>query len=412
MQYKIFGCKTNKYYTEKWLNTEFMKNKTGIFVASCIVTDNAKSKWIKFIIDKINNFENLEDKIYLSGCWPIKLGKLREDFFLNYKELESYKDKIILLWEDPTKEWFTNKIAELKKSNLTTRKYIIIQNGCDNYCTFCTTIQARWWHKSRSLDEIIEELTIVDKSWFKEIIITGTNIWAWWCINTKDFSGSKFDKLIDTILTKTSIPRIRISSLWIEYLSDNLIELFKNTRIYPHFHLSIQSGSSKILKLMNRNYNKTFLEEKLNKIRNLEREDGILISIGADFIVGFPWEEDKDFQDTLEIIKNYKITKIHAFPFSIHKNHDNIPASNFKNQIDEKIKKSRMRKIIEIWDEIRNEFINENKWKILNLLVEKLDSNWNFSWWSENYIALNKENFIIEKWQELKNGRIIKGKFI
>lgn len=407
MQHKIFWCKINKYFTEKWLNTSYFDDKKWIFINSCIVTDKAKSKRIKFIKDSISKFQNEDEKIYLSGCWPIRKWELVNNFFDIYPELYSYKEKIILVWEDPEKEWIKEKIDRIKKISISTRKYIIIQNWCDNFCTFCLTIQARWAHYSRSLDDIISEIKEYEKSWIKEIIITWTNIWAWWADDTKNFKQTNFSKLLREILEKTNIPRIRISSLWIEYINDELIELIRNPRIYAHLHLSIQSWNNNILESMNRNYNKKTLEDVLTKLNGLKRDDQIKLSIWADFIVWFPWETEEDFGETLDIIRKYEITKVHAFPFSAHERNDFIPASQFPNQVDEKIKKSRMKSILELWELIRENFLKENSWNELNLLIEKYSAD-KFSWRSENYIQLNETNFRILDWQIIKANNIVR----
>lgn len=408
MDYKIFWCKTNKYYTEKWLNSGLLKDKKWIFVASCIVTQKAKAKWIKFVKDAIKKLKE-DEKVFISWCAAIRKWKLYDEFYEKYQELEIYKDKIVLLWEDPEKEW--EKISSIQWINkfLYTRKYIIIQNWCDNYCTFCMTIQARWSHYSRKSEDIINEIKKFEKIWWKEIVLTWTNIWAWWTENTKDYKNTKFAEILNDILNKTTIERIRISSLGIEYINDELCNIIKNTRIYPHLHLSIQSWSDKILKLMNRNYSKKELESALTKLRWIKRDDNVYLSIWADFIVGFPSEDEEDFEDTLEIIEKFKITKLHAFPFSAHDNNDIIPAAKYPWQISEKIKKDRMKIIMEIWNNIRQDFLRDNSWKELKLLIEKCNADKSiFSWWSENYIALNEKNFIactnseIEIWNVIK----------
>lgn len=407
MQHKIFWCKINKYFTEKWLNTSYFDDKKWIFINSCIVTDKAKYKWIKFIKDSIVSFQSPEEKVYLSGCWPIRKWELVANFYEIYPELSRYKDRIVLLWEDPEKEWINQKIDKIKKISIYTRKYIIVQNWCDNYCTFCLTIQARWWHNSRTLEEIVAEIKEYENSWIKEIVITWTNIWAWWADDTKKFDQSRFAELLKEIINKTNIPRIRISSLWVEYINDELTELIVNPRIYAHLHLSIQSWSDKILTSMNRNYSKSTLENILEKLNNIQRKDWVKLSIGADFIVWFPWENDEDFSETLEIINKYKITKVHAFPFSAHEKNDFIPASQFPNQISEKVKKSRMQQITKIWDVVREDFLSENNGVTLNLLVEKCS--WEkFSWWSENYIQLNEANFQVLDWEMVKTGNIVR----
>ncbi|EKD66587.1 MAG: hypothetical protein ACD_49C00029G0015 [uncultured bacterium (gcode 4)] len=430
MQYKIFWCKTNKYFTEKWLNSEELKNKSWIFVASCVVTDKAKSKWIKFVKDTIKGFENKSDKVYLSWCGPIKKWKLNSDFYKIYPELQEFSDKIELLEEEPEKEinlidsrvkpendrvgenlLFRHPECSVAKSKdlfkIFTRKYLVIQNWCDNNCTFCLTIQARWSHISREIEEIIEE---INSSSAQEVVLTGINIGAWWASNTKKFEETKLSELLSQILEKTKVPRIRISSLGIEYINDKLLEVFKNPRIYPHFHLSIQSGSDKILKLMWRNYSELTLNETLQKLNILERKDWVLVSLGADIIVGFPGETDDDFQKSLKLIQKYNITKLHAFPFSSHQNHHIIPASKLDNQISDKIKRERMREIMKEAKIVENNFYKKNDWKILKILVEKVSQN-SFSGWSENYIPLNKANFKPLKNEQITRWKIFEWRF-
>ncbi len=400
MQYKIFWCKVNKYFAEKWLNSKELKDKTWVFVATCVVTDNAKTKWIKFIINEIKKLKKW--KIYLTWCWVLKKWKINKDFYKIYTELSKFKDKIVLLKENS---------KNIFQKNIYTRKNIMIQNWCDNNCTFCMTILARWKHKSRDSKSIIEEIYNFEKNWWKEIVITWINIWAYWCDNTRNFKNSKFANLLKKILEKTNIPRIRISSIWIEYINKNLIKLFENTRINPHFHLSIQSWSDKILKLMNRNYLRKNITEVLKKLNSLKRDDSVFISIGADIIVWFPGEEEKDFNYSLDFIKKFNITKAHIFPFSSHKKYSTVPASRLPNQINENLKLKRVQKLKKESDLIRSQFIQKNKWKILNILIEKLK--WKtFSWWSENYIELNESNFKPLTWEKIKVWEIIKWIFI
>ena len=216
-------------------------------------------------------------------------------------------------------------------------------------------------------------------------------------------------------MNHTKIERIRISSLGIEYINDNLIKIFENSRIYAHLHLSIQSWSDKILKLMNRNYDRKFLIETLEKLNSIKREDGVMISIWADIIVWFPQENDNDFKDTLNLIEKYNITKVHAFPFSAHENRDFIPASKFPNQVKNHIKMERLRMIIRKWDEVRINFLKQNSWNKFKLLVEKVSNKWVtwlnwFSWWSENYIFLNERNFKVES--QIEIWKIVEWTFI
>jgi threonylcarbamoyladenosine tRNA methylthiotransferase MtaB len=129
------------------------------------------------------------------------------------------------------------------------------------------------------------------------------------------------------------------------------------------------------------------LDYILTKIRNLDRPDKDQISISADIIVWFAWETDEDFQQTVEWVKKYKITKLHAFPFSSHDKWESIPAHLFKNQVPFHIKKQRERELISVWNEIREKFIAENKWLPQKVLIEE-KKNGKWRWWTGNYIQV------------------------
>jgi len=403
METKIFWCKVNKHYTDKWLASKYLKDKSGIFVASCVVTDKAKRKWIKFVINEIWKLKDKE-KIYLSWCWAFDKADVDKNFYDRYSELEKYKKQIVLLQEDPSEIKEEIKI-DLSKS-LFTKKFIIIQNWCDSFCSFCLTVKKRWWHYSKPKEEILKEIINFQDQWWKEVVLTWVNLCAWWQPTTNDFENPKFKELIKYLLENTTIPRIRISSLWPEFLDSETIQLFKNTRIYPHFHFSLQSWSDKILKSMWRHYSAQHLYNILWELRNLKRDDNIKISIWADIIVWFPWETEEDFMDTFNTVKKYNITKVHAFPFSDHKLWENVPAWLYPNQIDEKIKRERLNRLIELWDKIRDDFIKSQIWNEFDILIESVRE-WEFKWWTQNYIEANNSAFDIIEW-EIKRNNIVK----
>ena len=421
MQYKIFWCKVNKYYTDIWLNSGFFLWKKGIFIASCVVTDKAKRKWVKFVIDSIKKLEP-DEKIYLSWCGSLDKWKVLTTFYEVYKELAPYQDKIEVLPEEP--ELVKSKKSPLIPLNkgdcssdsesrgisksIYTKKFILIQSWCDSFCTFCLTVQKRWAHFFRENEAILNDIIEYEKAWGKEIVLTWVNLGAWWLKSTNDLSGSKLSELIKSILQETKIRRIRISSLWPEFVDDKLLKLFENKRIYPHFHYSIQSGSDEILKSMHRHYDSAYIKDMLEKTRNIKREDWVSVSIWADLIIGFPWETEDNFLDTYNLVQDYNITKLHAFTFSPHKYGENVPAWSYKNQIDEKVKKDRFNRISELWEKIRNEFINSQVWITFEVLIESV-KNGQFKWWTENYIEVTNDNFeIIEG--VVKRNEIVVGK--
>ncbi len=414
MQYKVFWCKLNKYYAEEWLKTSFFQDKKGIFLLSCVVTDKAKKKWVKFILDNIKNLKK-DEKIYISWCWSIDKWEKLTNFFDIYKELEKYKDKIEILPEKPEvkmkedKKLQINKLTNLRKilSWIYTKKFILIQSWCDSYCTYCLTVQKRWKHYFREKDEIILDILNYEKSSWKEIVLTWINIWAWWLNSTNEKKERKLSILLEDILKETNIKRIRISSLWVEFVDDKLLKIFENKRIYPHFHYSIQSWSNRILKLMWRHYSWEDVKKLLKKTREIIREDWVSVSIWADIIVGFPWETKEDFLESCNLVSDFQITKLHAFSFSAHKYGETVPASKFLNQIDEKTKKERYNKITQIWEKVRNDFIKSQNWKEFEVLIESVKND-KFKGWTQNYIEVTNDNFEVLGWV-IKRNEIVKG---
>ncbi len=423
MEYKIFGCKVNKYYTDKWLNSEKLKDEKGIFIASCVVTDNAKRKWIKFVKDTFKDLE-VEKKMFISGCWAFKDGRAQEDFFDLYPELNKYKNRIIVLGEDPNevdtslssdkvqtvkqKQISKSKIKNIgsKLSGIYTKKFILIQGWCDSFCTFCLTVIKRWRHFSRSKEDILEEILDFEKTGGKEVVLTWINLSAWWLDTTNDIWKSRLAELLNYLLDNSTIPRIRISSMWPEFIDEECFKVFAKTRIYPHFHYSVQSWSTSILKWMKRHYNWEYMKEILKKTLAIKREDCVSISIGADLIVWFPGETEKDFKDTLGLVKNYWITKLHAFPFSGHEMWESVPAWSLKNQVDGKVKKQRMQTLLAQWDITRDNFVASQKGKTLEVLIEVIKGN-TWKWWTQNYVEADESNFEVISGSIAKNEIII-----
>jgi MiaB/RimO family radical SAM methylthiotransferase len=433
VEFKIFGCKVNKYYTDKWLNSENLAWKSGIFIASCVVTDKAKRKWVKFVKDTVKSWKiSWDKKVYISWCGAFKSWKAQDDFFELYPDLAQHKEIIVILWEDPdeleidkTHNFVGNAVVgdagrrplqqqtsrEISRPNLDklknfkwiyTRKFVLIQWGCDSFCTFCLTVKKRGRHFFRSADDIVEEILEFELGGWKEVVLTWVNLSAWGLDGTNDVSSSRFAELLQIILDKTDIWRIRISSLWPEFITDECLEIFKNCRIYPHFHYSVQSLSTSVLSDMKRHYDWEYMKHLLLKTTNLKRDDWVTISLWADIIVWFPGETDENFRETLEAICEVWIQKVHAFPFSAHEMGESVPAWFFKNQVDEKIKKIRMKELTEATDKIRSDFINSQIWKPLEVLIE-VAKDGKFKWWTQNYIEATEKNFKIHSGVIKKN---------
>ena len=423
MQYKVFGCKVNKYFTDKWLNSEKLKDSSGIFVASCVVTDTAKRKWVKFVKQNIEKLWK-NDKMFISGCGAFEMGKENTSFFDIYSDLKPFQNKIEILPENPDSPDTQGKISpwwilsnNSKLQNLTsklpwntlfTKKFVLIQWGCDSYCTFCLTVQKRGKHFFRDKEDILEEILEAQRNEVKEVVLTWVNLCAWGLENTNKVGKSRFAELLTYILKNSDIGRIRISSLGPEFIDTKVLKIFENPRIYPHFHFSIQSWSSEILKAMRRHYDGIYMRALLQKMREIKRKDDIQISIWADIIVGFPGETEKDFQDTYALVSEFKIGRLHAFPFSSHDYGEHVPAHFYKNQVGESIKKERLHRLLDLWEKVRNEFIESQTWSTFDVLVEGkiLWDTW--SGWTQNYIEVDETNFKITS-GEIKRGALLQG---
>ncbi len=412
MDYKIFWCKVNKYYLNRWLehfsrkesvtqkaneestkqildSSDFPQNNSPLIIATCVVTDRAKSKRIKTAKQALKQWR----KVYLTGCGAFDRGKkITEDkFYRAYPDLLQYQNHIILLWEDPdSKTTRETKKHQFKQGvNIYTKKFIVIQNGCDSYCTFCLTVQKRGKHKTIPFAEIVDQINDFSAIGGKEVVLTGINLSAWGNTSTNEWQDNQFGKMLKKLLQETDIPRIRISSLGPEFLDDHFFQAIQNPRFLPHFHFSIQSFDTNVLKNMKRHYDYLHLKNILTNIRQLKqsRNPQIPISIGADIITSFPWETEEQFQTTLQAIEDFQITKLHAFPFSPHRRWDKVPAGFFDNQIDDPTKKLRQQKIIKLGNSIRKDFIKKNIWITQNILLEE-QKNWYWYGRTENYIGV------------------------
>ena len=191
------------------------------------------------------------------------------------------------------------------------RAYLEIQNGCNHSCTFCIIPQGRGLSKSVPMDTILEKIRNLVNKGFKEIVLTGVDITCW----GSDIAGNdKLGDLVNNILNETpNLPRLRLSSLDVSEMDDNLLHVFKtNKRMMPHLHLSLQSGNNLILKRMKRRHSR---EQAIDLCRNLKAARPEL-TFGADLIAGFPTESDTMFLDTIKLVDECDISWLHIFPYS------------------------------------------------------------------------------------------------
>lgn len=243
-------------------------------------------------------------------------------------------------------------------------------------------------------------------------MFTGINLGAWGARSSNLYRESRIVELIRAVLDETDLERLRISSLGVEFCTPELIALFAESRIVAYAHLSIQSGSTHILDLMKRHYDGDRVQQVLASLRSIQRDDGVRLNIGADLIVGFPGETDMDFEDSRSLIEKYGITQLHAFPFSPHIDHYNVPAGSYDGQIPSHIRDQRQREMLEAGARAFRLFESENIGSRFHVLVEKVLPDGGFEGWTENYIRATHTNFLPDPGQVPERSKILAGTLV
>ena len=377
------GCKVNSYETEVTIN-DFKKamydivpfeEKADVYVINtCSVTNTSDQKSRKIIREAIK--KNKDAIIVVMGCYSqIKHNTLKEidgvDIIIgtNYRTkildfIEKYKknkEKIIKI-DDVNHLKFEN--MKLDKFENHTRAFVKIQDGCNNFCSYCIIPYTRGNIRSKDKNLVIEEVTNLVNNGYKEVVLTGIHTGHYGL----DLENYDFSDLLNELEKIEGLERIRISSIEIKELNEKFINTLKNSKkIVNHIHIPLQSGCDKILELMNRRYNMEFYFNKIEEIRKIRPD----IAITTDVIVGFPDESEEDFNITKENIKKLKFTELHVFPYS---KRENTKAANMKNQIDGNIKKERVRELINLSNDLKNEYYNKFNNKTDDLLVEKFNN--------------------------------------
>ena len=229
--------------------------------------------------------------------------------------------------------------------SIRSRAMIKIQEGCDQVCAYCIVPKVRGRERSIPLDEIVRAVNEREAVGCKEVVLTGTQLGSYGF----DLDGTDIRGLVDALLRRTTIPRIRISSLQPQDISDGLLDLWSDPRLCPHFHVPLQSGSDAILKRMRRRYTASEFFDAIHRIKRTIPGVGVT----CDAIVGFPGETDEDFRQTVDVCQAAELASVHVFPYSIR---DGTSAAHFDGQIDPRIKSQRVRLLSETGDQMAREF--------------------------------------------------------
>ena len=354
--FHTLGCKLNFSETStisrEFINHGFEKVKYSGFadlyiINTCSVTDNADKEARKLI--RQAKKKNPNSAIAIIGCYaqlkPESIAKIDGvDLVLGAEEkfnLIKYLDKIDLNKTSAT--IIQSEISETKEFMPSfsfgerTRSYLKVQDGCDYTCSFCTIPQARGASRSDSIKKTKEIAMQISKTDIREIVLTGVNI--------GDFGKNKAETFLDLIFeldTLENIDRIRISSIEPNLLTNEIIQFCYNSKKFtPHFHVPLQSGSNKILKLMRRRYFAELYKERIEFIKSINPNT----CIGVDVIVGFPGEEEEDFLKTYEFINSLDISYLHVFTYSERPNTDALKIDKIVPK-EERSKRSKMLHIL------------------------------------------------------------------
>ena len=372
------GCKVNQYESDCIMNELMQKgfdvstkleNADVFILNTCAVTNEAERKSRGMIAKFVKLNPNC--RVFVCGC----ASQNSKEQFLKYDNVVEIignigKSKIVEQICDLSKilDKNTNKFADINacrtyeefgfSSPSRTRANLKIQDGCDNFCSYCLIPYIRGRSRSRELDKIVEEAKALSQV-AKEIVLTGINI-----SDYKIDGQLALDKLM--IALKDVDARIRIGSLEVNIITDEFLKTLQTcTNFCPHFHLSMQSGCDKILKLMNRHYIKEDFIAKTELIRKYFPN----ACITTDVICGFPTETEEDFRETIETIKKAQFYFMHIFPYSLRKG----TKASFMEQVDKSVAKDRVERLIALRDEQRQAFLDKIKDTEQNVILEEME---------------------------------------
>lgn len=392
------GCKVNTYESgvmrDLLINHGYIESKdddADIYVVNtCTVTNTSDNKSLKVV----RRLSKLKDKIVIVvGCMSQVSPELLKDLNVSIILGNSGKSKIIDYIEQYKKDKvkiidvediMSKSFEDMCLNNFNkTRAYVKIEDGCENFCSYCIIPYARGKVRSKDPKIVINEITSLVNEGHKEIVLTGIHT-GHYGADLKDYTFSKLLREIEKI---KGLERLRISSIEITELDDEFLDTLKESKILvDHMHIPLQSGSNEILHLMNRKYDKKYFMDKIEKIREIRPN----ISITTDVIVGFPSETEELFNETLETIDKIKFSKIHVFPFSLRKG---TKAEKIENHIDGATKKARVRKLLDVSKKLEIEYFSKFIGKDVEFLPE-IYKNGYLIGHTGNYLLIRKKGTI------------------
>lgn len=392
------GCKVNIYeseYVEGLLRNHgyeivSFEDEADIYIINtCSVTNESDKKSRKMISQAKRR--NREAIIVVMGCYSqVKSEEIEADIVLGNKDkskIVEYIEECLEKRRSMVKVYNLREEIEFEDMFISsfenhTRAFVKIQDGCNAFCSYCIIPYTRGRVRSKKYEDVIKEVTNLVDNGYKEVVLTGIHTGRYGI----DLEDMDLEKLLCRLVRIPGLYRIRLSSIEINEITDGIMDLIKSSKVIArHFHVPIQSGSNKILKLMNRKYDLDFFFKKIQEIRDIRPE----ISISTDVIVGFPGEDENLFQTTIDTCRKVGFTKLHVFPFSERKG---TAAARMDNKLDNGIKKDRARRLIEVSKELEEDYMKKYLGREIEVLVEEYKDGYSYGH-TGNYLyaKINKE---------------------
>ena len=423
--FHTLGCKVNTYESNAMLKifneagyqeVDFKQVADVYVINTCTVTNTGDSKSRQIIRKAIR--KNPKATICVVGCYsqtaPEEIEKIEGVGVVlgtQYRsDIVKYVDEHLETGEMVIKVDNVMNLRKFEDLNIdrfkNTRAFLKIQDGCNNFCTYCIIPYARGRVRSRQKESVLNQAQRLVDNGYVEIVLTGIHT-AGYGEDLDDFSF--YELLVDLVKIK-GLKRLRISSIETSQISDEIIDLIgSNEIIVDHLHVPLQAGSDATLKRMNRKYTTAEYLEKINKIRSYLPN----IAFTTDVIVGFPGETDEEFEETYNFIKQVNYSELHVFPYSPRKN---TPAAKMKDQVNDQIKHERANRLLQLSKELNHEFALKQIGKTLKVLFEKRDGEYLIGH-AGDYLKVKvktADNLIgeivtikIDKYDEILEGRVV-----
>ncbi len=361
------GCKLNQAETEflarqlAGAGYELVSSvdKADIYILNtCTVTHIADRKSRHLL--RLAHRQNPEARLVAIGCYaeraPQELSQIEGVDLVLGNDQKMHLARQLL--EAGCLSHFSSTHPDHQYNGFRTRAFVKIQDGCNKFCTYCIVPMVRGREKSMPAEQIVTEVRQRVAEGVKEVVLTGTEIGSYHC------AGLSLKGLLERILAETEITRLRLSSLQPQEISPELVELWHDSRLCSHFHLSLQSGSDAVLARMKRRYNTAGYQRAVSLIREAVPE----AAITTDIIVGFPGETGAEFQASYDFCRQIEFARIHVFPYSRRRETE---AAQIPHQVEDKIKKQRSQEMLSLAEESDYNFKRLFLGRTMSVLWEK-----------------------------------------